>query len=810
MGNIPMLQGGNGGVKQLALWSDAAVERAYSRVSGALGKLGEARSRMFESAGDALNKGFDAAARNVKRIQDEEDLRAQKTYEVLASERQTDLQEKILRGDFDLSTQEKLDAWVVQQRADFDKWHDETAMNDSAISPAAKRVGANLRSAGRVTFEHFLRTNYSTKFKENRVREKNDSLERLKNASAENVRVYYDFALASGATPDEAASAAKISALTNMQKFTDSRIAYLKTLEREEAVKQYPVVLNELLSKINELSNYDGKKNDGSEGFELSSEEALFRDKMLPYYKKHFDAECAQFSPEFQTAARVQGFMTAYSNRLSDKCAESKQLGLAQLGEALAERIRWARTTKDGKAFVETCFGGDYSAFEDALVKVHKDKEKSLKEIYDVQKSEILRLVSEGATKILCESLQATLAGAAIPDECKESYSKVFGGNPPVPFIIPDGVGVASGMPFEANEYRAMNEKDVGFGVLSEKASAKVHVRETVKRCRVSARELWDMLNLCTTASDGKHVAEAAMVHDFLRNPELAFTKEDVKLLTLALEGASKGGNAVTQMISRIESIRAQCEGTVGAQRSIINGKSYKISAEENKHCRDAMLKGLDKMITVLQKCNFDFANADSSLGAEIEENVSKIEEMIREGANFDQKLAVLKRLGANIGVFGFDSGFYDKKSLADTTSEVAPAGVKPSRFGTSKGIGGYEFSARLGENAVIDGDTVRVTDANGKRFDVRIRGINTAEKINYVDLIERSLGVRSFDYLSGNLSGATDVRVVFDGRDKYGRLLGDILYRAPNSEWRLVSGLYDQKPREFAKPKDDSVRGRK
>ena len=59
-------------------------------------------------------------------------------------------------------------------------------------------------------------------------------------------------------------------------------------------------------------------------------------------------------------------------------------------------------------------------------------------------------------------------------------------------------------------------------------------------------------------------------------------------------------------------------------------------------------------------------------------------------------------------------------------------------------------------------------------------------------------------------MSGATEVRVVFDGRDKFGRLLGDILYRAPNGEWRLVSGLYEQKTREFAKPKDDSVRGRK
>lgn len=69
---------------------------------------------------------------------------------------------------------------------------------------------------------------------------------------------------------------------------------------------------------------------------------------------------------------------------------------------------------------------------------------------------------------------------------------------------------------------------------------------------------------------------------------------------------------------------------------------------------------------------------------------------------------------------------------------------------------------------SVADGDTVTVLEATNQQFKIRLAGIDAPEK-------RQAFGQRSKQSLSGMVMGR-DVRLEYEGRDRYGRIVGKIL----------------------------------
>lgn len=67
----------------------------------------------------------------------------------------------------------------------------------------------------------------------------------------------------------------------------------------------------------------------------------------------------------------------------------------------------------------------------------------------------------------------------------------------------------------------------------------------------------------------------------------------------------------------------------------------------------------------------------------------------------------------------------------------------------------------------VSDGDTVWVTDLKGEREKIRLNGIDAPEST-------QAFGKEATKMLASKI-GFKEVKVVYDGRDMYGRILGTI-----------------------------------
>ena len=83
----------------------------------------------------------------------------------------------------------------------------------------------------------------------------------------------------------------------------------------------------------------------------------------------------------------------------------------------------------------------------------------------------------------------------------------------------------------------------------------------------------------------------------------------------------------------------------------------------------------------------------------------------------------------------------------------------------------------------VADGDTVTVLDSANQQFKIRLAGIDAPEK-------RQAFGQRSKQSLSVMVMGR-DVRVEYQGRDRYGRIVGKVLVEGMDARLAQVrSGM--------------------
>lgn len=80
----------------------------------------------------------------------------------------------------------------------------------------------------------------------------------------------------------------------------------------------------------------------------------------------------------------------------------------------------------------------------------------------------------------------------------------------------------------------------------------------------------------------------------------------------------------------------------------------------------------------------------------------------------------------------------------------------------------------------VSDGDTVWVTDKKGAREKIRLNGIDAPES-------KQPFGKESTKMLATKIAGK-EVKVDYDGRDMYGRILGTIYYKDKDVNLEMVA----------------------
>ncbi len=75
---------------------------------------------------------------------------------------------------------------------------------------------------------------------------------------------------------------------------------------------------------------------------------------------------------------------------------------------------------------------------------------------------------------------------------------------------------------------------------------------------------------------------------------------------------------------------------------------------------------------------------------------------------------------------------------------------------------------------SIADGDTITILTAEKKQIKIRLNGIDAPER-------GQAFGTKSKEMLS-HIIGKSDVRVETHGEDRYGRTIGDVFVRTPNS----------------------------
>ena len=84
---------------------------------------------------------------------------------------------------------------------------------------------------------------------------------------------------------------------------------------------------------------------------------------------------------------------------------------------------------------------------------------------------------------------------------------------------------------------------------------------------------------------------------------------------------------------------------------------------------------------------------------------------------------------------------------------------------------------------AISDGDTIKVLDAQKVQHKIRLDAIDAPET-------GQAFGTQSKRYLS-NLASGRNVRIVYSGTDRYGRILGTVFIGGRNINLMLVEAGY-------------------
>jgi len=615
-------------VPQPVFLSDAAVEKAYNRAMGGVQLRSNALQGMI-SAGTKMGQQIAGAGiKYAAELEQNENEVAVAEYKKALSDKLFDYQERLLRGDDDLSTEEKLSAWCKSVKEDFASWHDEVVEQDS-IREGAKRVGQNLKTAMTEDVERFVRKAFATKFRENRTRERDEALSSLQTqeafATPDTFAEAKERALAKGATPEQVLAASIEGAALKIQSDIDMQVASLKQWgEQEFLLGRADAIATTIEQCIVPNVDLDG---DGK----INAQEAKLKSEAIKYANAAFSAG-TESEQKDRRETRVYEFFAKERENLKTAIQKKHKWNVAEIDKDVLRRISELDTTKEGQDFVAAYFDGDVATAKKTMRERWDESKKQLENAWQSDYEKELKARNETQCTALAEALEMFLSGDsdAIDTLKKAGFAKKDGSL--LRFdVLPDDTDVLPG------------------------ASSSAGGR------RPSAREFGRIIEACRTAYDGGSPEELAYVANMLFGSRMAFTNSDVRLISKVLQGAKNATPEQREYADRIYLILSG-ESPVNAQGRPVDSstkrrkdkaaQAYGFSTIEayDKHSKDAYFKELEKFYDFCNEFNNGMDQKGSTFRQAIEERFPKIEEAILSGATWDRRLDMLRSLNIALG----------------------------------------------------------------------------------------------------------------------------------------------------------------
>lgn len=594
------------GAYQPTYLSDAAVANAYSRIIGSHQMRTRATQGLLESAGKAGEAVAHGAMREIAEIERNEDRVGTLEYQKALTSKMIDMRTRILSGEVSLESEEALKAWCAGAKDSFADWHEEALKNDK-ISPAAQRKGSEWKAAMEADVEKFVFSVFSEKFRENRVREKDNALaafetQEVYNAGPEAFDTAKELALEKGASLDEIEAAAIKGAFLNISAEMQRSIADLRKNGEEKFLLSRVDWLNEALAFVD--ANADADK-DG----ELSFAEA----KNAEVLKKSAQELSTVSASELKDMRekRINDRFAKQRDQLQKEIRDENEHSLNNLRKQVFENSN-ALTAED--PFVQAYFNGDVEAARFAIAEQWKETEKQYRDTYEVQAKKEQAARNDLACKAYAEILDACLAGN--PDRIAElkKVLSIKDGVELEKIIIPDDTAILPG--------RA--------------------IRNGAKTHRVETWELVRIAEAARNAYSEKSPEELAYVVSQLTSGEIALTQSDARLIQSILTGSARVSTAQKVYADKLYR-------KLNASTFVSSSKEEVAKKQEN--AMNAYMSALEKFYKFCLDTDLDLENEGSTFRAGIDSTMKELTEAIDKGHSWDRRLELLSSMQRELAI---------------------------------------------------------------------------------------------------------------------------------------------------------------
>lgn len=605
MANIPTLQNSKA-VATPVLLSDAAVERAYNRISRGNVAWANSVNGAFDAAAKTAYIGARLAVGVIDKIEREEDALAKATYQKQMSDFFLERQTEVLMGKVPMSNDEELGAWMKKMSASVDALHTQF-LEDNSVNPASRRLGVHLKTEFQRQMNDFVQKNFALKYRENKIREKDLALADLQNpdvySNADTTANALELARLKGASEDELAAARTNAAYLNINAGLERMFAEFQNLATEEMLNTRVDRLESALSFIRNAAdiNRDG----------LDVREQKLVDAFSTDARKVFGMT-EQKKITLQKQA-VRKMFAKQEEDLRNNIALQGDVAKSRSKQALTERIAELRTTEEGKKWVATYFDGDFSAAEASIQQQWKDAESRIDSLYGIEYEKEKTAMREQQCRL---------------------YSEVLG-------------LMFQGTPEALTELRKITpDKKFSVNILSDGADLKPGATGENGKTRVSGKVMVEMVNACVRAYKGENPDDLLWVVNRLRDENTCFSRSDIALVSRALAGGNKYGFELARYVGELREVLSSPEREYRALKGTLADEK-----NADKHAMNAYFSGLNKLLDVLDNHDVGAGTSGTSIYEAVEPVKNDLIKAIKDGHAWDRRLELLQKFGSLLGV---------------------------------------------------------------------------------------------------------------------------------------------------------------
>ena len=602
MANIPTLQNSKA-VATPVLLSDAAVERAYNRISRGNVAWANAVNGVFDAAAKTAYSGARLAVGIIDKIEHEEDALAKATYQKKMSDFFLDRQTEVLNGTAKMSNDVELGDWVKSMSQSVESLHS-SFLEDDSVKPASKRLGAFLKMEFQRQMNDFVQKNFASKYRENKVREKNAALFDLQNpdvySNSDSTANALELARLKGATEDELSAARTNAAFLNISAGLERQFAEFQNLGTEEMLNTRVERLESALSFIRKAADVNG------DGLDVREQKLV----------DSFSADARQvFGMTEQKKITLQKYaarkmFAGLEEDLRKNIGHRGDVAKSQAKQALSEQLASLRTSEEGKKWVSTYFGGDFSAAEAAINQQWKEAESRIDSLYKIEFEKEKKAMREQQCKMYSEVLDLLFQGTSQSLACVREIT---------------------------------NDPDLEINVLPDDSVLQPgHTDSGTGMTRVSGPVMVEIVNACVRAYNGDNPEDLVWAINQLRDKNACFSRADIALVSRALAGGNKYGAALGRYVDDLRAVLVTPEREYKVYKGVVADEK-----NADKHAMNAYFAGLNKLLDVLDNHDVGAGTKGTSLYDAVEPVKKQLIEELKEGKSWDRRLELLQEFGS-------------------------------------------------------------------------------------------------------------------------------------------------------------------